>query len=109
MSNAAIETEKWYMHSAERLKQQFLKVGFRSDLSDPVRGGFAIELELSHLTASIVIWSKGDISVYVLREGSQDPFPLADRVLNHDENISLLLDRYVEEILKCGKKAGRPR
>jgi hypothetical protein len=100
MSNPAIEAANWYKKNGERLKQHFIKVAFRSDEADPARGGIAIELEAGHLTASIAIWNKGDISIYVLKEDSQDPATLADRVLNRDEDVPTLLDRYIEEILK---------
>lgn len=98
MSNAATQAEKWYLDNADNLKAQFEKVGFRADRVDPIRGAISIELEWPTLTATITVWNKGDIAVLVLKEGSQDPFVLADRVVSHDEDIPLLLDSYIREI-----------
>jgi hypothetical protein len=100
MSNAAIQTEQWYKENADLLTKQFAKVGFRSDQTDPARGGVAIELEWSTFVASITVWNKGDISVLILKEGSQDPFALADRLLSPEENIPLLLNGYIRDILQ---------
>jgi hypothetical protein len=102
MTNAAMQAEKWYFDNADSLKRQFEKVGFRADRVDPIRGAISIELERPTLTATITVWNKGDISVLVLKEGSQDPFTIADRVLTPDENIPLLLDTYIREILAGG-------
>ena len=98
MSNAAMQAEKWYLDNADNLKGQFKKVGFRADRVDPIRGAISIELESPTLTATITVWNKGDIAVLVLKEGSQDPFVLADRVVSADEDIPLLLDSYIREI-----------
>lgn len=100
MNNAAIQAEKWYLDNSDSLKRQFAKVGFRSDTVDPVRGGVSIELEGSTLTSTITVWNKGDISVLVLKEGSQDPSVLADRVLTPQEDIPLLLDSFIRDILR---------
>jgi hypothetical protein len=100
MSNPAIAVANWFKNNGELLKQHFVKVMLHSDETDPVRGGINIELEAPHLTASIVVWNKGDISIYILKEGSQDPTALIDRVLDDDEDVPLLLDQYIEEILK---------
>jgi hypothetical protein len=100
MRNTAIEAEKWYLDNADSLKRQFAKVGHRSHKVDSSEGTISIELEQPSLTATITVWSKGDIEILALKEGSQTPSVLADRVLAPQEDIPLLLDSFIRDILQ---------
>jgi hypothetical protein len=94
--------EERYGKNSERLTTRFSKAVFRKEDWDPLRGAVIIELEGPTLVGSIAVWFKGDIAVPVLKEGSDTPVWLEDRVLTPGEDVSSVLDvvlRKIEEVI----------
>jgi hypothetical protein len=98
MDSVIAQVVKWHDENVDRLSKHFEKISLRSN-SDPQQGGAVIEIEAKTLVASITFWNKGDVEVLVLERSSQNPIDLDDRVLSPDENVSSLLDGYIQEIL----------
>ena len=98
MKNVNADVAKWHEKNMEHLSKHFGKITLRSDV-DAQQGGSVIEIEAKTLVASITFWNKGDVSVLVLKNDSQIPINLDDRVLSSGESVSSLLDGYLREIL----------
>ncbi|SRR6266481_5964450 len=98
MTNPTKQVKEWYNKNAERLAANFPKADFFEQDEDPVRGGVTIELEGPTLVATLTFWYKGDVSVEILKKGSERPLYLEDRTLLPGEDVCALLDSCLRDI-----------
>jgi hypothetical protein len=92
------QVETWYSERREYLSKLFLKVGFESRDADEPDGEVGLALESSNAVASICIWNTGLIRIPAINKVSGADFVLDDKMLAPDEDLSVLLDRYVEQV-----------
>jgi hypothetical protein len=92
------QVETWYSQRQEHLSKLFLQIKFSSKDSESPDGEVGLGLESSGVIANISIWNTGLIKIPALRKASGADFILDDKVLAPDEDLAVLLDRYVEQI-----------
>jgi hypothetical protein len=93
------QAEAWYSERRETLSKLFLRTQTSSttDPDDP-NGQFGLGIEASNVIANISIWNSGRVRIPALNKVTGADFALDDRALAPDEDLGVLLDRYVEQI-----------
>jgi hypothetical protein len=99
------EVATWFGENCERLVDTFTTVRFRvTESRDELRGKVNIELAQTEMAASITFWNRGDVSALLLEISSKKQFSLDDRHLTPQDVVSVLLARYLDEILHWRKE-----
>jgi hypothetical protein len=93
------QVTKWFGINCERLSESFVIVRFRlMDAADLVRGKTTIELSSGRTAMMMTFWNKRDVQALVLDEVSKQESTLDDRVLNNQDDIPSLLQKYIDEL-----------
>lgn len=92
------QAEAWYSERRETLSKLFLRTQTDSTDPDGPGGEFGLGIETSNVIANIVIDNAGRIMIPALNKVTGADFVLDDRALAPDEDLCVLLDRYVEQI-----------
>jgi hypothetical protein len=93
------QATKWFGTNCERLSELFTIVRFRlMDATDLVRGKIIIELSSATTVMMITFWNKKDVEAMLLDKNSKQDRTLDDRMLNDQDDIPALLQKYVDEL-----------
>lgn len=98
----ARQAETWYQERKEHLSNLFLRMQIGSTEPDDPGGETGIGLEGPTIIANISIFNTGLITIPAVNKASGKEFVLDHRVLAPDEDLSVLLDRYVEQVASLG-------
>jgi hypothetical protein len=94
----ARQVETWYQARQEHLSRLFLKTQIGLSGPDHPGGEIGVGLEGETVVANICVFNSGLITIPAVNKASGQEFVLEHHVLAPDEDLALLLDRYVERI-----------
>jgi hypothetical protein len=95
------QAQAWYSARQEHLSKLFLRTQIGSLDPNGPDGELGFGLEGSNVIANICIWNSGLIRVPAFNKTTGAHFILDDKVLAPDEDLGVLLDRYVEQVLSA--------
>jgi len=102
------QVTKWFANNCERLSESFTIVRFRlMDATDLVRGKITIELSSGTAVMMITFWNKKDVQALLLDKHSKQERTLDDRILNHQDDIPSLLQKYIEELTNASSSGSK--
>jgi len=100
--NIVQQVQAWYSEREEYLSKVCIRKQIAcSEPSDP-DGEIGIGLDAPMIVLSISIFNNGRISTQALNESSMELLSLDDRPLAPDEDLAVLLDRYVQRLVPPG-------
>ncbi len=94
----AQQTEAWYLERKDYLSKLFLRVQIGATEPAHPGGEIGIGVESPTVIANISVFNSGLISIPAVNKTSGIEFVLDHRELAPDEDLALLLDRYIEQI-----------
>jgi hypothetical protein len=91
--------EEWYAQRKEHLSKVFLRT--QMGLTEPTGpdGEVGFGMETASVIANIMLYNSGLIDIPAVHKASKKDFTLDQRHLAPDEDLAVLLDRYVEELI----------
>ena len=96
--------EEWYAINGRKLSKIFDIFNFRLAFADEERRGKAtIEIDGKIIGASIAFWNKGDVAALLINKATGVEYKFDDRKLLATEDIHMLLDSYIERIMRDAK------
>ena len=93
------QAQVWYSARQEHLSKLFLRTQIASLDPNGPDGEFGLGLEGSNVIANICIFNTGEIHVPAVNKATGSDFVLDHKVLAPDEDLGVLLDRYIERLL----------
>ncbi len=105
MSDSNVQqVERWFAQTGSRISELFPETHFHVlDRADQVRGKANIQMNGPLAGASISFWNKGDVQAIALDKVHGKTIAIDDRVLTMDDNISSLLQSYLEKLMSLLK------
>ena len=93
------QVERWFAQNEFRLSELFPEVHFHVlDGADQVRGKVTIQMNGPLTGASISFWNNGDVEALALNKVNGNTIAFDDRVLTVHDNVSSLLQSYLEKV-----------
>ncbi len=94
----AQQAETWFRERRDQLLRRFPKVRIGSTQSEHPGGEVGIGVETPVVIANISIFNSGLITIPAVNKSSGKEFVLDHRKLAPDEDLGILLDRYVQQV-----------
>lgn len=93
---------RWVDEHSPQISSRCSKFTFRSsESSDPNRGKGLIEITTPQILGAITFWNRGEVEIAVMQNVKEGAIKiLEDRRLVGSEEISALLDRYVNLLVE---------
>jgi len=93
------QVQDWFAENERTLSEMFPKVRCHiMEETDPVRGKATIQVDGKILGGSITFWNKRDVEAMALDKVSGQNHLFDDRVLGADDDVTTLLQGYLERL-----------